>query len=59
MRSEKDQKLKQNEFTKANIKKETKKILNRIVAEEEKFEYQVLEDLLKEKYPKYFRKMTV
>ena len=51
MMSEKDTNPKQNEFTKANIKKETKKILNRIVADEEKFEYQVLEDLLKEKYP--------
>jgi len=47
-----------NEFTKANIRKDTKKILNRIVADEEKFEYEVLEDLLKEKYPKYFRKFV-
>jgi len=58
MRSGKNEDQKQNDFTKANIKKSTKKILNRIVADEEKFEYQLLEDLLKEKYPKYFRKMT-
>lgn len=44
-----------NEFTKANIRKETKKVLNRIVADQDKFEYEVLEELLKEKYPSYFR----
>jgi len=43
-----------NEFTKANIKKDTKRILNKIVADGEKFEYEVLEDLLREKYPNYF-----
>jgi hypothetical protein len=45
----------QEDLTKASIKKSTKKILNRIVAEADKFEYEVLEDLLREKYPKYFK----
>ena len=44
------------DLTKATIRRETKKILNRIVADEDKYEYQLIEDLLKEKYPKYFRK---
>jgi hypothetical protein len=43
------------EFAKASIKKDTKKILRRIVAEEDTFEYELIEKLLREKYPKYFR----
>ncbi|MDD4588920.1 MAG: hypothetical protein PHG06_00625 [Parabacteroides sp.] len=47
------------DLTKATIRRETKKVLNRIVADEDKYEYQLIEDLLREKYPSYFRKRMI
>lgn len=45
------------DLTKASIRRETKRILNKIVANEDgcKFEYEVLDKVLREKYPEYFR----
>jgi len=42
------------EFTKANVKKGTNKIISKIAIDEEKFVYELIEDVFREKYPKYF-----
>lgn len=54
MESNREDTKEKSEFTKANIRRSTKKILNKIVADQDKFEYEVLEELLREKYPNYF-----
>lgn len=43
------------EFTKATVKRKVNKILNRIALDEDKYVYQLIEDMAKEKYPEYFR----
>lgn len=44
------------EFTKATVRKKVNKILNRIALDEDKYVYQLIEDMANEKYPEYFRK---
>jgi formate-dependent nitrite reductase cytochrome c552 subunit len=44
-----------NEFTKANVKRSTKRIINKIAADEDKYEYELIEELFREKYPNYFQ----
>jgi hypothetical protein len=39
-----------------NVKKDIKKIFTKIAVDEDKFEYELMEELLKEKYPSYFKK---
>jgi len=43
-----------NDFTKASIKKDAKEALKQIAADEKLYEYELIEKLLKEKYPSYF-----
>ena len=43
------------EFTKANIKVGTKEVLKRILIDERKYEYELLDELLREKFPNYFK----
>lgn len=43
------------EFTKASIKKDTKEVLKRIVDDENVYEYELIDDLLRKNYPKYFQ----
>ncbi len=44
------------DFTKATVKKTVNKILNRIALDEDKYVYQLIEDMAREKFPEYFRK---
>ncbi len=45
----------QAEFTKATVKKNINTILNRIALDNDKYVYQLIEDMAREKYPEYFR----
>jgi len=42
-------------FTKANVTKDTARIINRIAAEEDKYIYQIIEEAIREVHPKYFK----
>lgn len=53
------EKKEQNEFTKANVTKETNKVINKVALDQDKFVYQVIEDLFREKYPDYFRQKSL
>lgn len=50
-----EESLRMNKFTKANILRDTKKVLNKITAGEEKFEYVILDEALRKTYPEYFK----
>lgn len=43
------------EFTKASIKKKDKTVLKQIADDEKLYEYELIEKLLRENYPNYFR----
>jgi hypothetical protein len=47
---------KEGDFDKASVKVSTKKILKQITENEGLFEYELIDNLLKEKYPNYYKK---
>lgn len=49
------QRSKNGEFTKATVRRKVNTVLNKIALDEDKFVYQLIEDMAKEKYPEYFR----
>lgn len=44
-------------YTKANVTPAAARVLKIIAAEQNKYIYEVVDDLIKEKYPGYFRKI--
>ena len=42
-------------LAKATVTKQTKRVLKIIAAKDEKFEYEVIEKLFREKYPEYYK----
>jgi len=43
-------------FTKANVTKDTIKIINKIAAEEDKYIYTIIEEAIRKVHPEYFKK---
>jgi hypothetical protein len=43
------------EFTKASIKKDTKEVLKSITKDKGVYEYELIDKLLRDNYPSYFR----
>jgi hypothetical protein len=43
------------EITKVNVPKDIKRVIRRIAADKEQFEYQIVEEAIREKHPEYFK----
>jgi hypothetical protein len=42
-------------FTKANVTKDTARIINRVAADEDKYIYTIIEEAIRKVHPEYFK----